>query len=330
MAEEVLRSLYRIVVPLPGSPLKEINSYVITAPDRNLVIDTGMNRPECMAAMEAGLAEIGIDLDSTDFLATHLHADHHGLIPSLLRPGRRAFMGAIDAGHMRHGLGWTTDSPMGRYMTRSGFPQDDLIASFQNHPGFKFKPDRVVDYEPLYEGRPGRDRRVPPARDRHSGPHRAATSLSTTPTSDCSSPATTCWATSRPTSRPGRTTTTRWPTTSTAWRRSKALDVELCLPGHRRLIHQFKKRTRELAEHHHERAAEIVDVLNEGGPRNAYDTAARMTWDIVARSWEEFPIMQRWFATGEAIAHLRFLEEQGRVTRADDGDLIVYAAASAA
>ena len=69
-------------------------------------------------------------------------------------------------------------------------------------------------------------------------------------------------------------------------------------------------------------------MLEEGGPRNAYDTAARMTWDIVARSWEEFPIMQRWFATGEAIAHLRFLEEQGRVTRADDGDLIVYAASA--
>ena len=61
-------------------------------------------------------------------------------------------MGAIDAGHMRHGMGWTTDSPMGRYMTRSGFPQDDLIASFQNHPGFKFRPDRVVHYEPLHEG----------------------------------------------------------------------------------------------------------------------------------------------------------------------------------
>jgi hypothetical protein len=40
--------------------------------------------------------------------------------------------------------------------------------------------------------------------------------------------------------------------------------------------------------------------------------------------------MQRWFATGEAIAHLRFLEEQGRVRRENDGDLIVYAAASAA
>ena len=152
MAEEVLPSLYRIVVPLPGNPLKEVNSYVLTAPDRNLVIDTGMNRPECLNALVAGLDEIGIDLDQTDFLATHLHADHHGLIPKLLRPGRRAFMGAIDAGHMSHGFGWSTDSPMGRYMARSGFPHDDLVASFQNHPGFKFRPDRVVHYEPLHEG----------------------------------------------------------------------------------------------------------------------------------------------------------------------------------
>ncbi len=46
MPEEVASNLYRIVVPLPDNPLKEINSYVITSGDRNLVIDTGMNRPE--------------------------------------------------------------------------------------------------------------------------------------------------------------------------------------------------------------------------------------------------------------------------------------------
>ena len=34
MAEEIYPSLYRIVVPLPGSPLKEINSYVLTSNDQ--------------------------------------------------------------------------------------------------------------------------------------------------------------------------------------------------------------------------------------------------------------------------------------------------------
>ena len=34
--------------------------------------------------------------------------------------------------------------------------------------------------------------------------------------------------------------------------------------------------------------------------------------------------MQRWFATGETIAHLRFLEEQGQVARKDQAGEILY------
>jgi hypothetical protein len=40
-----------------------------------------------------------------------------------------------------------------------------------------------------------------------------------------------------------------------------------------------------------------------------------MNWDIVASSWSDFPIMQRWFATGEAIAHLRYVEGKGLIQR---------------
>ena len=59
----------------------------------------------------------------------------------------------------------------------------------------------------------------------------------------------------------------------------------------------------ELIEHHRIRANEVLDVLNAGA-RNSYQTAAGMSWRIRARSWDDFPIMQKWFATGEAIAHL--------------------------
>ena len=47
MVEEILPRLYRTVVPLHGNPLQEVNSYTLTSDDRSLVIDTGMNRPEC-------------------------------------------------------------------------------------------------------------------------------------------------------------------------------------------------------------------------------------------------------------------------------------------
>ena len=41
MTREILPGFSVIEVPLPRSPLKSVNSYVITGSDRNLVIDTG-------------------------------------------------------------------------------------------------------------------------------------------------------------------------------------------------------------------------------------------------------------------------------------------------
>jgi hypothetical protein len=40
-----------------------------------------------------------------------------------------------------------------------------------------------------------------------------------------------------------------------------------------------------------------------------------MTWDIRCDRWEDFPVAQKWFATGEAIAHLRFLESRETIRR---------------
>jgi hypothetical protein len=36
-----------------------------------------------------------------------------------------------------------------------------------------------------------------------------------------------------------------------------------------------------------------------------------MSWDILCDSWDLFPVSQKWFATGEAIAHLKYLMEKG-------------------
>ena len=40
-----------------------------------------------------------------------------------------------------------------------------------------------------------------------------------------------------------------------------------------------------------------------------------MTWDIACESWDLFPVTQKWFATGEAISHLRYQEDEGRIGR---------------
>ena len=96
-------------------------------------------------------------------------------------------------------------------------------------------------------------------------------------------------------------------------------DVELVLPGHRSLLGNPEKRIRELKKHHEMRAEEIVAILAEG-PQNGFQVAAKMSWDITYDSWDLFPMTQKWFATGEAIAHLKYLEEQGLIQREMDED----------
>jgi hypothetical protein len=49
-----------------------------------------------------------------------------------------------------------------------------------------------------------------------------------------------------------------------------------------------------------------------------------MSWDIAYDSWEAFPVPQKWFATGEALSHLRYLAEAGRVRRLDAGGISLY------
>ena len=85
MPEELYPNLFRIKIPLPGSPLKYLNSYLIKSDRRNLLIDTGTEQPECRAAMLDELGRLDIDLAETDYFLTHMHRDHVGLLPALVR-----------------------------------------------------------------------------------------------------------------------------------------------------------------------------------------------------------------------------------------------------
>ena len=100
MIEEIDRNLFRIEIPLPHNPLKSINSYVIKGPDRNFIVDTGLNREECKRAMLNGLAELRIDLNATDFFITHLHADHLALVETIASDTSKIYLNAPDAGRL--------------------------------------------------------------------------------------------------------------------------------------------------------------------------------------------------------------------------------------
>ncbi|MDU4961892.1 MAG: hypothetical protein E6X17_14655 [Sporomusaceae bacterium] len=59
MVDEVAERIYRIEVPLPKNPLKYVNAYWINGGERCLLIDTGLDRPECLAALPSQSGEAG-------------------------------------------------------------------------------------------------------------------------------------------------------------------------------------------------------------------------------------------------------------------------------
>ena len=97
---EVLPEVFRIPVPLAGNPLKELNSYLFRGSreekQRNLLVDTGFRTEGCKKALLKGLEQLGVSMEDTDILLTHLHADHSGNAPELIRPGGRVYISRED------------------------------------------------------------------------------------------------------------------------------------------------------------------------------------------------------------------------------------------
>ncbi|MGR6836839.1 hypothetical protein [Syntrophomonas erecta] len=69
---------------------------------------------------------------------------------------------------------------------------------------------------------------------------------------------------------------------------------------------------------------EKVLTILEGGSQNAYEVATQMKWDMSYERWDQFSTPQKWFATGEAISHLRYLEVKGSLKRVTVNGKITY------
>ena len=100
MIEEIARNLYRISVPLPDSPLKELNSYFIRGTERDLLIDTGFRCEECRQALGDGLRELGSAADRRDVFLTHLHFDHIGMADLFVGKDCHIFLSKTDLDYM--------------------------------------------------------------------------------------------------------------------------------------------------------------------------------------------------------------------------------------
>ena len=147
MTDELLPGIHRIEIPLPRNPLRAVNSYLIRGRDRWLMVDTGMNRPECLDAMRAALAALAVDLDRTDFFITHSHSDHIGLVSELRGPSSRVFLHSADAAIVLNPNLWTGMAAEARI---HGFPNPD--AAVEKHPGRRYLFTGRPEFTSLQEG----------------------------------------------------------------------------------------------------------------------------------------------------------------------------------
>jgi glyoxylase-like metal-dependent hydrolase (beta-lactamase superfamily II) len=317
--EEIQPGLFRIEVPLPNSPLKFINSYVIPSSGRNLIIDTGLNRKECFDAIQYGLEQLQIDLVRTDFFITHLHADHFGLLSKLVRDTSRVFFNRPET-ELIEASGWW--ERMIDYAAKNGFPERELHEAIQSHPGRKFGSEWIPEMSILLDGDEiiaGNYRFQCVSTPGHSMGHTCLYEpdkkilvagdhilIDITPNIQC-------WSDEQN------------PLQDYLASLDKVYDMEinLVLPGHRRLITGPKARIIELKQHHERRLREVLSILGDD-PQTAFQVASQMTWDLACDSWEAFPLAQKWFATGEAIAHVRYLERKGLISRKNLGNTTTF------
>jgi len=313
--DEVEKDLFRVKVPLRDIPLKYVNSYIIRDDESVFIVDPGMNRRECLDTIQDALSRLRIRSNKMDFFITHFHSDHIGLVGDLASLDSRIYLNDEEIETVRNAKGQGFGFAKA-YMIRYGFPEailekalDQLLAggarSYSWRP--ELDPIAVMDGDRINMGpysflcvhtpghSPGHTCLYEPERKMLlAGDHILGDiTPSVESLSDNANPLASYLD---------------------SLEKVKELDLDIIFPGHRRPVTTPNKRIAELIRHHHERCDEVLDILNRR-PKNAYQVATKMTWDLPYASWEDVPESQKWFAMGETIAHLRYLESNGAIRR---------------
>jgi glyoxylase-like metal-dependent hydrolase (beta-lactamase superfamily II) len=317
--EEILPNLYKIEIPLPQNPLGAINSYVVKSSERSLIIDTGMNQEKCARALLAGLKRLSVDLERADYFITHWHADHLAGVVNVASDTSAVHLSHVEASVIKSGR-YENWERFPEFLRRNGFPETELQRVVKTYSSPKYRPTKMLDIRPVREGdeivigdytfrcmetpghSPGHMCLYEPGKKVFvSGDHIlpgvtpiiALMSYEENPLREYLE----------------------------SLEKICNLDVKLTLPAHGNVLDNFKERVEELKQHHKIRTDEVLAILGNG-EQSAFTVASQMTWDVAYQSWQRFPASQKWFACGEALAHLKYLEVAGKVRRKEqDGGI---------
>lgn len=326
MINEIEKDIYLIKIPLPDNPLKELNSYFIKGAleigGKNLLIDTGFNRPECENAIFSQLEEIGADLHETDIFITHTHSDHCGLVAQLSKNNTKIYCSRIDGGIINSSVADNYWEDLDVLFLEYGLPEKENKANSDDHPGKQYENDGVVDFTYIDDG----DELVVgdyKFKCIHAPGHTPGLMCLYDEKKEiliCSDHIL------------GNITPNiciengdEYPLENYLLSLDKVahLPVKQLLTGHRTPPESMIDRINEIKNHHQVRLSEILTIM-EDKELNAYEAAEKMTWQIKVKNWDEFPEAQKWFATGEAAAHLNHLEHLGKVKKTKKNGVYVF------
>lgn len=319
MLTKVAENIYKKVVPLPNNPLREIDSYIIIG-DKNLVIDTGFNRPECEQALRSAFDEL--EIKGTDLFITHLHSDHCGLVGKFADKNSTVYAGETDGELINFEAGNLYWRMLDDLFVKYGFPRADFGSNTDIHPGRKYcHTERIAlkyvkdgdilnygGYELMAVETPGHTpghmclydekKKILFAGDHILGLITPNISIEISMENPLQQ-------------------------YFDSLKKVDKLDVELLLTAHGTPVKDMHERIAELFKHHEQRLAEVESILN-GQWKTAYNVAADMTWEIDCKCWDDFPLPQKWFASGEAAAHLQYLYFSGRIDREEKNGIYYY------
>ncbi len=274
--------------------------------------------------MSSSLERLDVDLKKTDFFITHLHADHLGLTSSLATDTSTVYFNQKEATIVNaetFGDEWHWQKRDESFLS-NGFPEDELKRAAVSHPGRRYSIKKPFDFCILKEG---------DTIEIGDYSFRCIETPGHTPGHMC------LYDADKKILVAGDHILFDITPNITSWiemdnalnqylaslEKVYALDVSLVLPGHRRIMNNHRERIRELQEHHQARLNEVLSAL-EDGEKNAFQVAPYLTWDISFSSWELFPAQQKWFAFGETLAHLHYLEGKKLIKERTKGQKIVF------
>lgn len=323
MLKEIRPNIYIFDLPLRNNPLRSLNTYIIKG-EESLMIDSGFDTDENMTIVMNALRELNISPNKLRLFLTHLHSDHTGLAARMAELGTKIYMGRVDARILEESLdensrywkGLEQDAIM------QGLEEDQLTIS--DHPGYVYRPKsmpyihRSDDGDVFHAGpytfvattfpghTPGLQALYEPAHGYlFSGDHILETIT----------PNITYW---------GEDFADALGKYLKSLDKVKNMDVSQVFSSHRQLPENHLKRIKEIETHHAHRLAESLEILEKNGRSTVRDVTRNLHWDIRAKDWNDFPKSQKWFAAGEAHAHLFHLKVRGEVRQTKEGGILLY------